>query len=325
MPLAIRIHEHGGPEVLRCEQLPLPEPGPGEVLVRHTALGVNFIDTYHRSGLYRLPILPHTLGVEGVGVVEVLGRGVSGLRPGDRVGYAGGTPGAYAEYRCVPAERLVSIPDTIDDASAAGALLRGMTAEYLAQRCAQIGPGMPVLVHAAAGGVGLLLCQWLAHLGAEVIGTVSTDAKAELALRSGCMHPIVVPRHDFVAQVRALTHGRGVPLVYDSIGKDTLPRSLQCLTPRGTLVSFGNASGAADPVDPLALGHAGSVYLTRPRLHDYTGSRPELLASAQAVFDAIRAGWLRVHLGALFPFVEAAAAHQALERRETVGATLLLM
>lgn len=325
MPLAIRIHEHGGPEVLRCEQLPLPEPGPGEVLVRHTALGVNFIDTYHRSGLYRLPVLPHTLGVEGVGVTEALGRGVSGLRPGDRVGYAGGTPGAYAEYRCVAADKLVPIPDQIDDATAAGVLLRGMTAEYLVQRCAQVGAGMPVLVHAAAGGVGLLLCQWLARLGAEVFGTVSTEAKAELAQRFGCAHPIVVSREDFVAKVRGGTHGRGVPLVYDSIGKDTLPRSLQCLTPRGTLVSFGNASGAPDPVDPLALGHAGSVYLTRPRLHDYTGSRPELLASAQAVFDALRAGWLRVHLGALFPFVEAAAAHQALERRETVGATLLLL
>ncbi len=325
MPLAIRIHAHGGPEVLRCEPVPLPEPAPGDVLLRHTAVGVNFIDTYHRSGLYKLPLLPHTLGVEGVGVVEVIGRGVSGLRPGDRVGYAGGTPGAYCEFRCVAADRLVPIPDAIDDATAASLLLRGMTAEYLAQRCAHVEAGMPVLVHAAAGGVGLLLCQWLAHRGVEVIGTVGSEAKAKLAQRFGCAHPILYRNEDFVARTRGLTQGRGVPVVFDSIGKETLLRSLQCLTPRGTLVAFGNSSGAPDPVDPLALGHAGSVYLTRPRLHDYTGSRPELLASAQAVFDAVRAGWLTPHLGAIYPFIEVSAAHQALEQRTTVGSTLLIL
>ena len=324
MPLAVAIHAPGGPEVLRCEQVPLPEPKPGEVLLRQVAIGVNFIDTYHRSGLYPLP-LPHVLGVEAVGVVEALGRGVNGLRPGDRVGYAGGTPGAYAEYRAIAAERLVSVPEGIDDARAAAVLLRGMTAEYLVQRCFRVEPGMPVLVHAAAGGVGLLLCQWLAHLGAEVIGTVGSDAKATLAQSNGCTHTIRYGRDDFVARVHGLTHGRGVPVVYDSVGKTTVPGSLACLSQRGTLVSFGNASGKPAPIEVLQLGHLGSLFVTRPRLHDYTGTRAELLASAQAVFAGVREGWLRPHIGAVFPLIEVGAAHRALESRETTGSAVMLV
>ncbi len=322
--MAVAVHTPGGPEVLRCEQVPLPELHPGEVLLRHVALGVNFIDTYHRSGLYPLA-LPHVLGVEAVGVVEVLGRGVSGLLPGDRVAYAGGTPGAYAEYRAISAERVVRVPDGMDDASVAAVLLRGMTAEYLVRRCVKVETGMPVLVHAAAGGVGLLLCQWLARIGAEVIGTVGSEAKAKLALRNGCTHPVVYGRDDFVAAVRSLTQGRGVPVVFDSVGKATLKGSMQCLTVRGTLVSFGNASGKPDPLDVLELGHHGSLFLTRPRLHDYTGTRHELVASAQAVFTGVREGWLKPHIGAVFPLTEAAAAHRALEARETTGSTLMLV
>lgn len=325
MPLAVRIHAPGGPEVLCCDQVPLPEPAPGEVLLRHIALGVNFIDTYHRSGLYPLPALPHALGVEGVGVVEVLGRGVDGLLPGDRVAYAGGAPGAYAEYRAVPADRLVPVPEDLDDARAAAVLLRGMTVEYLVQRCARVEAGMPVLVHAAAGGVGLLLCQWLVHLGAEVIGTVGSQAKALLAQKNGCTHTIVYRREDFVARVRTLTHGKGVPVVFDSVGKATVPGSMACLTQRGTLVAFGNASGKPDPIDVLELGQRGSVYVTRPRLHDYVGTRIELLASAQAVFAGVREGWLLPHIGAMFPLTEAAAAHRALEARETTGSTVMLL
>jgi NADPH2:quinone reductase len=293
-------------------------------LVRHVAIGVNFIDTYHRSGLYPLP-LPHVLGVEAVGVAEALGRGVNGLRPGDRVAYAGGTPGAYAEYRAVPAERLVCVPDGIDDAKAAAVLLRGMTVEYLVHRCFRVEAGMPVVVHAAAGGVGLLLCQWLARLGAEVIGAVGNDTKAKLAQRNGCTHTIVYGRSGFVARVRALTHGMGVPVVFDSVGKATVPGSLQCLTRRGTLVSFGNASGKPDPIDLLELSAQGSLFVTRPRLHDYTATRAELLASAQAVFAGVQEGWLRPHIGAVFPLTEAATAHRALEARETTGSTLLVV
>jgi NADPH2:quinone reductase len=325
MPLAVRVHAPGGPDVLRCDQVPLPVPNPGEVLVRHVAIGVNFIDTYYRSGLYPLPALPHPIGMEAVGVVEVLGRGVEGFLPGHRVAYAGGAPGAYGEYRCVPADRLVGVPDGIDDLAAAAVLLRGMTVEYLVHRCARVDPGMPVLVHAAAGGVGLLLCQWLAHVGAEVIGTVSTEAKAKLALKNGCAHPIVYTREDFVARVRALTRGQGVPVVFDSVGKATVPGSLACLTRRGMLVCFGNASGRPEPIDVLDLGQRGSLCVTRPRLHDYTETRAELVASAQAVFGALRAGWLQPHVGAVFPLTEAVAAHRALEARDTTGSTLLLV
>ncbi|MEZ5967426.1 MAG: quinone oxidoreductase [Planctomycetota bacterium] len=324
MPLAVRIHAHGGPEQLRCDRVPLPEPGPGEVLLRHVAIGANFIDTYHRSGLYALPSLPHALGVEAVGVVEALGRGVDGFRPGDRAAYAGGAPGAYAEYRSLAAERLVPLPDHLDDVTAAAVLLRGMTAEYLVQRCVKIEPAMPVLVHAAAGGVGLMLCQWLARLGAEVIGTISSDEKGRLAQRHGCAHPIVYTREDFVARVRELTHGLGVPIVFDSVGKTTTHGSLACLTRRGTLVSFGNASGKPDPIDLLDLSHRGSLYVTRPTLHDYTASRAERMASAQAVFAGVQAGWLRPHIGTVLPLTEAAAAHRALESRETAGSTVLL-
>lgn len=324
MPLAIRVHAPGGPEALQCDHVPLPVPAPGEALVRHTALGVNFIDTYHRSGLYPLPELPHAIGVEGVGVVEAVGRGVSTVRVGDRVGYGGGEPGAYAEYRCVDSARLIALPESISDETAAAVLLRGMTAEYLIRRCFKVEAGMPVLVHAAVGGVGMLLCQWLAHLGAEVIGTVGTDAKAELARANGCQHVIVYTREDFALHVRQITHDRGVPVVFDGVGKATFAGSLRSLARRGLLVSFGNASGPPDPLDVLQLGKHGSVYLTRPRLHDYIASRAELELSANAVFDAVAKGGLRPRIGARFPMAAAADAHRALEARTTTGSVLLV-
>ncbi len=324
MPLAIRVHAHGGPEALQCDHVPLPVPGPGEALVRHTAMGVNFIDTYHRSGLYPLPQLPHCIGVEGAGIVEAVGRGVSTVRVGDRVGYAGSEPGAYAEYRCLPSERLLALPDFIADETAAAVLLRGMTAEYLIRRCFKVEPGMPVLVHAAVGGVGMLLCQWLAHLGAEVIGTVGSDQKADLARANGCQHVIVYTREDFALHVRQITKDRGVPVVFDGVGKATFAGSLRSLARRGLLVSFGNASGPPDPLDVLELSRHGSVYLTRPRLHDYIATRAELELSAGAVFEALARGGLRPRVGATFPMAAAADAHRALEGRATTGSVLLV-
>lgn len=323
MPLAIRVHAHGGPEQLHCDCVDAPEPGAGEALVRTTAIGVNFLDTYHRSGLYPLPSLPHGLGVEAAGVVEALGRGVNGLDIGARVAWAGGKPGAYAELVAVPADRLVALPDTLPDELAAAVLLKGMTAEYLAQRSFKVQPGMTALVHAAAGGVGLLLCQWLRALGATVIGTVSTERKAELAAAHGCTHPVVHTREDFVTTVRALTGGEGAHVVYDGVGKTTLLRSLDCLRRRGTLVAYGNASGKAEPVDLFELSRRGSLYLTRPTLQDYTHLRAELVTSAQAVFAMVQRGALAVHIGERIPLLEAMAAHQLLESRGTVGAMVL--
>jgi len=323
MPLAIRIHACGGPEQLHCECVDTPEPQAGEALVRTTAIGVNFIDTYHRSGLYPLPSLPHGIGVEAAGVVEALGRGVTDLDIGARVAWAGGTPGAYAELVAVPAERLVPLPASIADETAAAVLLKGMTAEYLVQRAFKVMPGMTVLVHAAAGGVGLLLCQWLRDLGATVIGTVSTDAKAARAAANGCTHPVLYTREDLVTTVRMLTDGEGVHVVYDGVGKDTLLRSLDCLRRRGTLVSFGNASGKPDPLDAFELSRRGSLYMTRPSLYDYTHTRSELMTSAMAVFDRVQRGALKVHISERVPLLEAMAAHQLLESRGSVGAIVL--
>ncbi|HET8948583.1 MAG TPA: quinone oxidoreductase [Candidatus Polarisedimenticolia bacterium] len=324
MTRVVRIHQTGGPEMLRLEEIDPGRPGPGEVLLRQTALGVNFIDTYHRTGLYPLPSLPHVLGQEGAGVVEEVGSGVTGLAQGMRVAYAGGTTGAYAERRLVPAARLVPLPDDIDDRTAAGMMLRGMTAEYLIRRTFKVEPGMWVLFHAAAGGVGAIACQWLKHLGAKVIGTVGSDAKAERAKKEGCAEVIVYTREPFAERVRSITAGAGVPVVYDSVGKATFEGSIACLARRGMLVAFGNASGAAPPFDPLVLSRKGSLYLTRPTLFDYTATREELLASAGALFDVVRRGAVKVTVGQTFPLAQAAEAHRALESRNTIGSTILI-
>lgn len=311
----------GGPEVLELEQISLPEPKAGQALVRHHAIGVNFIDTYQRSGLYPLP-LPSGLGSEAAGVVEQVGPGVTQIRVGERVAYASGEPAAYAEARLIAAERLVPLPDDISDEVAAACLLKGMTAEFLIHRTFPVAPGQTVLFHAAAGGVGSLACQWLNALGARVIGTVGTAAKVELARKNGCHEVIELDREHFPERVRELTAGHGVPVVFDSIGKSTFLDSLGCLEPRGMLVSFGNSSGKPEPLDIALLAQKGSLYVTRPTLFTYIASREALLASASSLFQAMRDG-LKVEIGQRFPLAEAAAAHRALEGRRTTGSTLL--
>jgi NADPH2:quinone reductase len=324
MAQGIRIHRHGGPEALVYEAIALGAPGPGEARVRQSAVGLNFIDTYHRTGLYPLPELPHGLGVSAAGVVESVGPGVTAVAPGDRVAYAGGPPGAYADARNYPADRLVKVPVGVDDDTIAACILQGLTAEYLVRRTFPVEAGQHILVHAAAGGVGLLLCPWAHHLGALVIGTVSTEAKAALARANGCDHVVVTAREDFVARTRELTEGAGVDVVYDSVGKDTFAGSLACLEPRGMMVSFGNASGPPGPFDPLELSRRGSLYLTRPSLIDYIREREDLLASAEALFDMLASGRLRATVGQRYPLREAAEAHRALEARATHGSTVLL-
>lgn len=318
----IRFHETGGPEVLRLETVDLPDPGPGEARVRHHAVGVNFIDTYHRSGLYALP-LPAGLGMEGAGVVEAVGAGVTDVQVGDRVAYAGRPPGAYAEARNLPADRLVRLPDEITEEQAAAMMLKGLTVEYLLRRTYAVQPDETILWHAAAGGVGLIACQWASHLGARVIGTVSTAAKAEIARAHGCARPVVTSEEDFVAVVEAETGGHGVGVVYDSVGADTFMRSLDCLRPRGTMVSFGQSSGPVPPLDVRVLSEKGSLYLTRPSLMTYTARRADLLAGAAGLFDVVRAEAVRVEVRQRFPLSEAARAHAALEARKTTGSTVL--
>jgi len=324
MSRAIRIHRTGGPEVLRFEEVDPGRPGPGQALVRQTAVGLNFIDTYHRSGLYPLPALPHGIGMEAAGKIEAVGDGVTEFARGDRVAYATGPPGAYAEKRVVAADRLVRLPDGIDDRVAAAASLRGMTVEYLIRRAFHVERGMTVLFHAAAGGVGLIACQWLRHLGATVIGTVGNEEKAALARAHGCAHVIVYSHESVAAKVREITNGKGVPVVYDSVGRATLDESLNSLERRGMLVSFGNASGAPPPIDPLTLLRKGSLYLTRPSLVDYAATRAELLASAAALFDVIQMGAVKVEVRKTWPLAEAAEAHRALESRRTAGSSVLL-
>jgi NADPH2:quinone reductase len=321
---AIRIHGTGGPEVMKLEEVKLGPPGAGEVQVRHEAIGVNFIDVYHRTGLYPLPSFPQGLGVEGAGVISAVGDDTSGLRVGQRVGWLLASPGGYAEARNVAAHRVVPLPDDVDAADAAGSLLRGMTVEYLLRRTFRVEPGMTVLFHAAAGGVGLLACQWLDHIGATVIGTVGSDEKAALAKAHGCHHPVVYTRDDFAERVRELTGGEGVHVVYDSVGKDTFDASLSCLRPRGMLVGFGNASGAPPPFDPMALARGGSLFLTRASLYHYVASRDELLASATALFGVLRSGAVKAQVRQRFALAEAADAHRALEGRATTGSTILL-
>jgi NADPH:quinone reductase len=323
MTRAIRFARTGGPEVLSLEEISLPELEAGEVRVRHHAIGVNFIDTYHRSGLYPVP-LPSGLGSEAAGVVEAVGPGVSSVRVGERVAYAAvpGSPAAYAEARIIAADRLVPLPDDISDEVAAAALLKGMTAEFLIHRAFSVQPGQSVLFHAAAGGVGSLACQWLKSLGARVIGTVGSEPKVEVARRNGCEEVLVTGQGPFSARVRELTAGRGVPVVFDSVGKATFLESLDCLEPRGMLVSFGNASGKPEPLDIALLAQKGSLYLTRPTLFTYVATREALLLSANALFQAIRDG-LRVEIQQRFPLAQAAEAHRALESRATTGCTVL--
>lgn len=308
--------------MLALEDVPEPAPGPGQALVRHRAIGVNFIDTYHRTGLYPLS-LPSGLGMEAVGTVEATGEGVTEVTIGQRVGYAAGPPGAYADARVLPADRLVPIPEAISDDQAAAILLKGMTAHALIHGPARVQPGDTVLYHAAVGGVGLIATQWLAALGVTVIGTVGSDEKAELARAHGCAHTIVYTRENFVERVRALTDGRGVSVVFDAVGKSTFAGSLDSLARRGHLILFGNASGKPDPIDPAVLGTKGSLSLTRLVLFDYTHTRQDLLAAAAAVFAAVQRGAVRVHVGQEFPLAEAAAAHAELERRTTTGSTVL--
>jgi NADPH2:quinone reductase len=321
---AIRIHEHGGPEVLRWEEVPMPSPGPGEALVKHAACGLNYIDVYFRTGLYKPPSLPATIGMEGAGTVEAVGEGVTGLKPGDRVAYATAPIGAYAEFRTIKAERLVKLPDAISFDTAAAMMLQGMTAEYLLLRTFKVQPGQTILIHAAAGGVGLIMCQWAKHLGCTVIGTVSSDEKAALAKAHGCDHPIVYTREDFQARVKEITGGKMLPVVYDSVGRDTFMKSLDCLAPYGMLVVFGNASGPVPPFELGMLAAKGSLYITRPTLATYTAKPEELAGSAAALFDVVQKGVVRIEVNQRFPLKDAAEAHRALEARRTTGSTLLI-
>lgn len=323
MSQAIRFHRHGGPEVLQLEEVAISSPGPGEVLLQHAAIGINFIDTYQRSGLYPVK-LPSGLGSEAAGTVLAVGAGVSHVAVGDRVAYAGGPLGAYSSQRLIPASVLVKLPDSISDEVAACIMLQGMTVEYLIRRTFAVQPGMTVLWHAAAGGVGQIAVQWLASLGVQVIGTVGSAAKGELARQLGCRHVINYNEEDVVARVRALTDGKGVPVVYDSVGKSTFEMSLNSLAPRGTFVSFGNASGAVPAFEPLLLSQKGSLFFTRPKLGDYIASRPELEASAQALFEGLTSGAIRVQPSARYALADAAQAHRDLESRSTTGSLILL-
>ena len=324
MTKAIRIHETGGAEVLRYEDVEVGRPGPGEVRLKQSAIGLNFIDVYLRSGLYPLPSLPCVIGLEAAGTVEEVGAGVGDIAPGDRVAYASPPPGAYAEERLMPADRLVALPDEISDRQAAAMMLQGMTVEYLIRRTYRVEPGDTVLFHAAAGGVGLIACQWLNHLGATVIGTVGSAEKAALAKAHGCHHTINYREEDFAARVKEITEGAGVPAVYDSIGQATFEASLDCLRPRGVMVSYGNASGPVTAFNPGILAQKGSLYLTRPTLFTYTASRSDLLATAEALFDVVRAGAVKIEINQTYPLAEAAQAQQDLEARKTTGSTIFL-
>ena len=321
MPHAIRVHETGGPEVLKWEDVEVGDPGPGQVKIRQEAAGLNFIDVYHRTGLYKQE-LPFTPGVEGAGVVDAVGPDVSNVKAGDRVAY-GGPVGGYAEVRLIDADRVVKLPDAISSEQAAAMMLQGMTAHMLLRQIFAVKAGDTILIHAAAGGVGLIVCQWAKALGATVIGTVGSDEKAELVRAHGCDHPIVYTRLDFVAKVDRITGGAKLPVVYDSVGKDTFLKSLDCLRPRGMMVSFGNASGPPDPFPPGLLAQKGSLFLTRPTLYNYVATQTELEAAANALFDVVASGKVKVEIGQRFALRDAAEAHRALEARKTSGSTVL--
>lgn len=324
MPKAIMIHKNGGPEVLRWEDYDPGKPGHGEALVRHEAVGLNFIDVYHRTGLYPLPRLPHVPGMEGAGIVEQVGDGVKEVAVGDRVAYAGIPPGAYAQMRCIPAHRLVRIPESITSRQAAAMMLQGMTARYLLRGCYNVKAGDTILIQAAAGGVGLIVSQWANHLGATVIGTVGSPQKAELAKAHGCHHPIQYDKENFAEKVREITEGRGVDVVYDSVGQATFERSLDCLRPLGMMVTFGQASGPVPAFEIGTLAAKGSLFMTRPTLMTYTAARQDLVAHAQDLFDVVTSGAVKIEVNQSYPLAEAAQAHRDLEARKTTGSTVLL-
>ena len=321
---AIVVNEIGGPEVLQFTEVEVPAPGPGEVLLRHRAIGLNFVEIYFRSGVYPAPSMPFTPGSEAAGVVEAVGPGVTELKPGDRVAYAGGPMGAYSEARVIPARFLVKLPATIDEATAAAAMLKGMTAHALIFSVYAIKPGDTILVQAAAGGVGLILCQWAKHLGATVIGAVGSDEKARLAAAHGCDHTIVYTREDIVARVKEITGGAMLPVVYDSVGQATFMKSIDCLRPRGLMVAYGQASGIVPPFSVNILSAKGSLYLTRPTLQTYTAKREELVERAEALFAAIANGTVKCEVQRRFPLRDAAAAHRALGERNTTGSSVLM-
>ncbi|MBS3755265.1 MAG: quinone oxidoreductase [Desulfobacterales bacterium] len=324
MPKAIRIHETGGPEVMRWEEYDPGNPGPGEVRLRHEAVGLNFIDVYHRNGLYPLPALPAVIGMEGAGVVESVGPDVSEFKPGDRVAYAGVPPGAYAQVRCMPAHRLVPLPESISAKQAAAMMLQGMTGRYLLHGCYRVKSGDRILIHAAAGGVGMIVCQWAIALGARVIGTVGSPEKAEIARKNGCNHPILYKETDFADQVKEITDGEGVDVVYDGVGRDTFMKSLDCLRPMGTMVSFGQSSGSVPPIEVGILSAKGSLFLTRPSLMTYTARRKDLLAHARDLFDVVEKGAVTISIDQTYDLKDAARAHKDLEARKTTGSTVLM-
>ncbi len=324
MSKAIRIHENGGPEVLKWEEFDPGKPQAGEALVRHEAVGLNFIDVYHRTGLYPLPGFPAVPGMEGAGIVEAIGDGVSEVAVGDRVAYAGGPPGAYAEVRRIPAHRLVKLPTKISTRQGAAMMLQGMTARYLLRGCYKVKQGDTVLIHAAAGGVGSIACQWAKHLGATVIGTVGSKEKAEMARSHGCDHPILYNDEDFVAKTKEITGGKGVDVVYDSVGQATFMKSLDCLRPIGMMVSFGQSSGSVSTFDPGILAAKGSLFLTRPSLMAYTAKREDLLDHARDLFGVVESGAVKIEIKQTYPLSEAAQAHRDLEARKTTGSTILI-
>lgn len=322
MTKAIRIHAHGGPEVMRWEQVPMPQPAPNEALIQHKAIGLNYIDVYFRTGLYKTS-LPATLGMEGAGEVLAVGENVKNLAPGDRVAYAGGALGAYSTERVINADRLVKLPDAIDFKTAAAMMLQGLTAYFLLHRTHKVQSGERILVHAAAGGVGQIMCQWAKHLGAETIAVVSSEAKAEVARANGAAH-VIVGYKNIPAEVKRITNGAMVPVVYDGVGRDTFDASLDCLAPLGLMVSFGNASGPVPPVDVATLNAKGSLFLTRPSMASYMATQQDLTTGASTLFDAVLSGAVKINVNQTFPLEQAALAHEALEARQTTGSTVLL-
>jgi NADPH2:quinone reductase len=320
---AIRIHQYGGPEVLQFDDVEVAEPGEGEARIRHTAIGLNYIDTYHRSGLYPMP-LPAGLGSEAAGIIDAVGTGVTGVEPGDRVVYTGRPADAYSEYRNFPSSQCVPIPDEVSDEQAAAVFLKGLTAWYLLRRSYKVQAGDPILLYAAAGGVGSLASQWAKDLGAIVIGVVSTDAKADLARANGCDHIIMADNPDVAGAARELTDGKGVAAVYDSVGKDTFMNSLDALRPHGVMVTFGNATGPVDPVAPAELAKRGSLFLTRPVLFDFISTREDLLGAARELFAVVKRGAVKISINQRYALKDAAQAHTDLEARKTTGSTILL-
>ena len=324
MSKAFRIYETGGPEVMRWEDVEVGDPGPGQVRLRHTAVGVNFRDIQMRRGVHAVKSFPSGIGIESAGVIDAVGPGVVGLSIGERVACVAGPDGAYAQSRLVPAARVVSLPDGIDERTAASMMIRGMTARYLLRETYAVKPGDTILIHAAAGGVGLIVCQWAKHLGATVIGAVGSPQKAAIAREHGCDHAIIYTSEDFAERVRAITGGKGVPAVYDSVGKSTFEGSLKSLAPRGVLVSFGEASGEPEPVAPRRLGTLGSIFLTHPSLPDYTATREQLFANASELFGMVRSGRIRISIERSYALEDAPQAHRDLEARRTTGSIVLI-